>query len=46
MLNAYPCKFASEIGVAVRLILDHLFLAMEMTNCDHLISSKKYLNYV
>ena len=38
-LCAYACKFASEIGVAVRLILDHLFFAMEMTNCDHLISS-------
>ena len=38
-LCAYACKFVSEIGVAVRLILDHLFLAMEMTNCDHLISS-------
>ena len=45
-LCAYPCKFASEIGVVVRLILDHLFFAMEMTNCDHLISSYKYLNYV
>ena len=36
---AYACKFASEFGVAVILILDHLFFTMEMTNCDHLISS-------
>ena len=36
LLCAYPCKFASEIGVAVGLILDHLIFAMEMTNCDHL----------
>ena len=34
-LCAYACKFASEIGVVVRLILDYLFFAMEMTNCDH-----------
>ena len=38
-LCAYPCKFSSEIGVAVRLILYHLIFAMEMIICGHLISS-------